>query len=77
MILDHMIQDHDLGAKFHRRNPRLAISRENVGAVILAETTNDLVTGVVAIPSVIFFPDDVTHEGFPKFQSPDGCQKTT
>ena len=33
MVLDHMFQDHNLGAKSHRskcRNPSLAKSRENL-----------------------------------------------
>ena len=56
MILDHMIQAHNLGAKFQRRNPRLAKSGKNVRLVLLAKTTNDSVTGVIAIPSINFFP---------------------
>ena len=30
-LLDHMIQDRNVGAKFHRHNTRLAKYRENVG----------------------------------------------
>ena len=56
IVFDYMIQDHNLGAKVHCRNPKLSKSHENVGLGILAEMTNDSVTGVVGIPSDIFFP---------------------
>ena len=55
MVLEHMFQDHNSGAKFHRSTRE---SRENLrqGKHVFAETTNGLATGFVAIPSVIFFP---------------------
>ena len=52
-----MVQDHNnFGTKFYRRNPRLAKSSENIGLGKLAETTNDSITGVAAIPSCYFLP---------------------
>ena len=53
MVLDHMIQEHNLGAAFHRSTVRNPKSRERA---VLAKEPKYSVTGVVAIPSVIFFP---------------------
>ena len=49
----YMFEDHNLVAKFHRIT-RLNLLQGMQG--VMTETANGLVTGFVAIPSVIFFP---------------------
>ena len=49
-----MIFDHDLGAAFTEAMYHKPESRERA---VLAETAKISATGIVAIPSVIFFPD--------------------
>ena len=51
-----MVQDHNLGTKSHRSNPRLAKSCENLHLKILTEKVKDSVTWVVVTPFVIFLP---------------------
>ena len=50
-----MIQEQNLGATFTDQS---CVTTQNRGErAVLAETAKDSVTGVVAIPAVIFFPD--------------------
>ena len=49
-----MFQDQNLVAKFHRIT-RLNLRESMQG--VMTETSDVAVTGLVAIPSVIFFPD--------------------
>ena len=59
IVLDHVIQDYHLGQHLTEalcRNQKLAKSRENLPPNKLAETINDSVKVVFAIPSVTIFP---------------------
>ena len=53
-VLDHYDPEASFGGNIHRSKMKQPKSRERA---VLAETAKDSVTGVVAIPSVIFFPD--------------------
>ena len=57
MFLEHVFQDHNLGAKFHRSTRESYENLPQGMQGILTETTNGQVTELVAIPFVIFFPD--------------------
>ena len=58
MVLDHMIQDHYLGAKFHWSTVSQPKILQEFRIVNIGWGNKRLssVTGVIAIPSVIFFP---------------------